>query len=60
MNFIQKLQNASRENSSFLCVGLDPDPHLMPVNTTINEFIIQIVEATNDLVCAYKINFAFF
>lgn len=60
MNFIQKLQNASRENNSFLCVGLDPDPHLMPVNTTINEFILQIVEATNDLVCAYKINFAFF
>jgi len=60
LNFILKLQKACQDNDSFLCVGLDPDPRLMPSNIDPDEFILRVVEATSDLVCAYKINFAFF
>jgi len=59
MSFIEKLQKASEDNNSLLCVGLDPDPTRMP-NIGVTEFCQQIIEATSDLVCAYKPNFAFF
>ena len=59
MNFTQKLLSVSRKNNSLLCVGLDPDPALMP-EVDVVEFSRQIIEATKDLVCAYKPNFAFF
>lgn len=57
--FIEKLRAASRRNSSFLCIGLDPDPELMPHPHTPS-FLQEIVDATADLVCAYKPNLAFF
>lgn len=57
--FTEKLESASRANNSFLCIGLDPDPERMPHHDTVS-FIRDIVEATKDLVCAYKPNFAFF
>ena len=60
MNFIEKLTNAARRNKSLLCVGLDPDPGLMPNNIGIFEFNQAIIDATSDLVCAYKLNFAFY
>jgi len=60
MNFIEKLKNATRKNSSLLCVGLDPDPALMPDGVSVFEFNKAIIEATSDLVCAYKLNFAFY
>lgn len=59
MNFTQKLAAASKKNNSHLCVGLDPDPLLMP-SINVVEWGKQIVEATKDLVCAYKPNFAFY
>ena len=59
MAFAEKLLAASRRNRSLLCVGLDPDPSLMPV-ADIFEFNRAIVEATADLVCAYKPNLAFY
>jgi len=59
MNFTEKLQAASKKNNSLLCVGLDPDPVLMP-NVNVIEWGKQIIEATKDLVCAYKPNFAFY
>jgi orotidine-5'-phosphate decarboxylase len=59
IKFIEKLTSASRTNHSLLCVGLDPDPSLMP-NIDILEFNRQIIEATSDLVCAYKPNLAFY
>ncbi|MCL0065898.1 orotidine-5'-phosphate decarboxylase, partial [Dehalococcoidia bacterium] len=59
MNFIEKLLNASRKNKSLLCIGLDPDPQLMP-GVEVAEFNRQIIEATKDLVCAYKPNLAFY
>jgi len=59
MKFTDKLLNASRKNKSWLCIGLDPDPELMP-GTDVLEFNKAIIEATSDLVCAYKPNLAFY
>lgn len=59
MAFIDKLLMASRQNRSLLCVGLDPDPELMP-KVGLLEFNKAIVDATADLVCAYKPNLAFY
>jgi len=59
MNFVEKLVAASRTNQSLLCIGLDPDPELMP-NTDIFQFNREIIDATSDLVCAYKPNLAFY
>lgn len=45
-----------------LCVGLDPDPARMPasVHGEVDSFLCEIIAATADLACAYKINSAFF
>ena len=60
MNFIEKLTNAARKNKSLLCVGLDPDPERMPDKVGVFEFNKAIIDATSDLVCAYKPNVAFY
>ena len=60
MNFIEKLTNAARKNESLLCIGLDPDPGRMPDKISISKFNKAIIEATSDLVCAYKLNLAFY
>jgi orotidine-5'-phosphate decarboxylase len=60
VNFIEKLTNATRKNKSLLCVGLDPDPELMPDRVDVFEFNKAIIDATSDLVCAYKLNLAFY
>ncbi len=57
--FSDKLAEASKRNNSLLCVGLDPDPALMP-EMEVAAFNRAIVEATQDLVCAYKPNLAFY
>ncbi|MBM4443727.1 MAG: orotidine-5'-phosphate decarboxylase [Chloroflexi bacterium] len=59
MDFAQKLLQASTRNKSLLCLGLDPDPELMPEAGVI-EFNRAIIDATADLVCAYKPNLAFY
>jgi orotidine-5'-phosphate decarboxylase len=59
MKFVDKLLSASRKNRSWLCIGLDPDPELMP-EVEVLQFNKAIIEATNDLVCAYKPNLAFY
>jgi orotidine-5'-phosphate decarboxylase len=60
MNFIDKLTGATRKNKSLLCVGLDPDLNLMPDGMGVFEFNRAIIDATSDLVCAYKPNLAFY
>lgn len=60
MNFIEKLAGTSRKNRSLLCVGLDTDPALLPEGTGIFDFNKAIIDATADLVCAYKPNIAFY
>lgn len=60
MNFVEKLTNAARKNNSLLCIGLDPNLELMPDRVGIFEFNREIIDATSELVCAYKLNFAFY
>ena len=57
--FMEKLNAACESRRSLLCVGLDPDPERMPVKNLF-QFNRAIVDATADLVCAYKPNTAFF
>lgn len=65
MRFADKLAGAVTQNDSLLCVGLDPTPDLLPqamraeVNPVLS-FNRAIIDATADLVCAYKPNFAFY
>ncbi|MBI2935126.1 MAG: orotidine-5'-phosphate decarboxylase [Chloroflexi bacterium] len=59
MGFQAKIEAASRQNHSLLCVGLDPDAKLMP-HVALEDFLKAIIDATHDLVCAYKPNLAFF
>jgi orotidine-5'-phosphate decarboxylase len=59
MKFVDKLVAASNKNSSLLCVGIDPNPAQMP-DVPLLDFTRGIIDATKDLVCAFKPNFAFF
>lgn len=65
MTFLDQLQLAERQNASLLCVGLDPDPGKFPDHirgdvSKIYEFCAAIVEATADLVIAFKPQIAYF
>jgi len=60
MKFTEKLNNIMKKNNSLLCIGLDPDIGKMPEGVSIFKFNKAIIEATADLVCAYKPNFAFY
>ncbi len=57
--FVERLHAASTANRSLVCIGLDPDPELMAIDD-VAEFNARIVDATHDLVCAYKPNFPFY
>ncbi|MBA01748.1 MAG: orotidine-5'-phosphate decarboxylase [Chloroflexi bacterium] len=59
-NFGERYLGASYANQSFLCVGLDPIPELIPKGVDVREFLRTVVEVTKDLVCCYKPNIAFF
>ena len=60
MNFIEKLNTAVEKNRSLVCVGLDTIPELIPSGMSVLEFNKAIIDATVDLVCAYKPNIAFY
>ena len=66
--FGERLTAAMRANDSLLCVGLDPDLSRFPaslrgerdVTRSIVAFNAAVVDATSDLVCAYKPNLGFY
>lgn len=63
--FSNALTSRWRTADSLLCVGLDPDPlrfpaHLRQRNDAIFAFCRAIVDATADLVCAFKPQIAYF
>ena len=60
MGFFSEIDEAVKKNHSLLCVGLDPDPALMPTGVSILDFNKAVIDATADLVCAYKPNLAFY
>ncbi|HDQ71629.1 MAG TPA: orotidine-5'-phosphate decarboxylase [Chloroflexi bacterium] len=66
--FAEKLSAAQQSNDSWLCIGLDPVMDRLPSPlrdddgvgwASVLTFARSIVEATSDLVCAYKPNLAF-
>ena len=57
--FLQRLERACEASQSLVCVGLDPDPRRMAVTDPF-QFNKSIIDATSDLVCAYKPNIAFY
>lgn len=65
MTFLEMLSAAERQNNSMLCVGLDPDPARFPGAlqgdaSKIYDFCAAIVDATADLVIAWKPQIAYF
>src|SRR5208283_725002 len=60
MIFTDKLYAAVQKNRSLVCVGLDTDPALIPSGMSVLDFNKAIINATAELVCAYKPNIAFY
>jgi orotidine-5'-phosphate decarboxylase len=65
MTFYQKLDSITEKNNSLVCVGLDSDTAKLPKHLTgekYPQFVFNkaIVDATHDLICAYKPNSAFY
>jgi orotidine-5'-phosphate decarboxylase len=63
--FNQQLQSAWASQGSMLCVGFDPDSKRLPPSLQgkpegIFEFCREIADATADLVCSFKPQFAYF
>jgi orotidine-5'-phosphate decarboxylase len=64
-DFRSQLLGAQAQNASLLCVGLDPEPARFPGAwrgdaSRIFEFCSAIVDATHDVVCAFKPQIAYF
>ena len=65
MGFMQDLRAAWERNDSLVCVGLDPEPAKFPARFAgdpdpVFGFCRAIVDATADLVCAFKPQIAHF
>lgn len=66
MNWREKLSSITHRNNSLLCVGLDVDMEKIPKffleknNNAMFDFNKAIIDATKELVCAYKLNMAFY
>ncbi|MFU8861237.1 MAG: orotidine-5'-phosphate decarboxylase [Cyclonatronaceae bacterium] len=69
LTFNEKLHSSLRDAGSPLVVGLDPDPARMPlhlidrhpdVNDLVTAFCHEVIDATRDHACGYKLNLAFF
>jgi orotidine-5'-phosphate decarboxylase len=65
MNFIAAVKASWQKNDSMVCVGLDPDlnklpAHIRAMDEPIFEFNRAIIDATADLVCAYKPQIAYY
>jgi orotidine-5'-phosphate decarboxylase len=69
LTFPEKLDQSTRDAGSLLLVGLDPDPARMPlhlvdrypdVNELVTVFCREVIDATCEHACGYKLNLAFF
>ena len=65
MHIIDKIKNIIQKNNSLVCVGLDSEFSKIPAHLQNEQypqfsFNKAIIEATHDLVCAYKPNTAFY
>jgi orotidine-5'-phosphate decarboxylase len=65
MEFKAKLKASEDATGSLLCLGLDPEPDLLPATIErspagIARFVRAIVESVGDTVSSYKLNLAFY
>ena len=64
MGFIERLKQVAETSESLICVGLDTDTEKLPASLfatgDVLTFNKKIIDATFDLVCAYKPNSAFY
>ena len=65
MTFLEQLAAAQASHQSLLCVGLDPEPRKFPAHlgqdaSHIFDFCAHTVDATHDVVCAFKPQIAYF
>ena len=65
MTFLQKLDTSIQRNNSLLCIGLDTDVEKLPEgfeNDDYPQFTFnkQIIDATYDIVCSYKLQIAYY
>jgi orotidine-5'-phosphate decarboxylase len=65
MSVVRDLQKIQQKNRSLICLGLDLDPRKIPSEHSgsvkgLFDFAHRIIDATADLVCAYKPNLAFY
>jgi orotidine-5'-phosphate decarboxylase len=65
MQYLDKLRTIQDKNNSWLCIGLDPHPENLPLpaqkwDEPVLPFNKAIIDATADLVCAYKPNLGFY
>jgi len=65
MAFLERLAASMRTRDSILCVGLDPEPALIPESLgrgpqAALRFLRRIVRATSDFACCYKPNLGFY
>jgi len=65
MLFLDRLTAAQQRHGSLLCIGLDPETAKLPQawrgdGQKIFDFCARIVDATKDLVCAFKPQIAYF
>src|SRR5438270_366135 len=65
MTFKAQLRASEDATASLLCLGLDPEPDLLPPSIErspagITQFVRTIVDAVGDSVSSYKLNLAFY
>ena len=65
MPFLDRLSDSMARSGSVVCVGLDPEPELIPPPLGTGpqaavRFLRKIIRATAEHACAYKPNLAFF
>jgi orotidine-5'-phosphate decarboxylase len=64
-SFTERLRTVQSAQQSLLCIGLDTDITKLPSSLPrtpdgVLEFNKRVIDATHDLVCAYKLNLAFY
>ena len=69
MTFAEKLDAAIQRNASLLCLGLDPNPEMLPIQSqgsfiplgqALKDWLVTVVAQTQTLVCAYKPTLGFY
>ena len=59
-SWVERLRRIQAERDTWLCVGLDPSPSLMPAGVSLRDFGCAIIDATLDYACAFKPNLIFY